>query len=212
MLVLVGVGSAAWVAYGDAPGWVAVLPANLAPFALGMLLAVASAFLARPGHRFSRIDALGRHPVLWWLVAGLAWSATVWWLDLRSVLTAGVGTTGNQIFGENMLRTVVGIAIVLPAVLGDQRRGAIRRTLRWRPLVFVGLVSYGIYLWHVPLITWMERQAGRASADTNFLVLTAATITAAIVVATVSWYVVEKPIVSLSRRRRLLGRRPGAGA
>ena len=52
-----------------------------------------------------------------------------------------------------------GIPAILPCVAtgaliitGDDSRPAlVNRVLWWRPLVFVGLISYSLYLWHRPL-------------------------------------------------------------
>lgn len=207
-IVLVGLGFAAtaWTAYGHPPTFVHVLPANLAPFAFGILLASATAAARRSDALRRRLDRLGRAPGAWWALAAIAWSATVWWAGIESVLPPGVTQTGGELLGEHLLRTLIGIAIVLPAVLGDQRRGAIRGVLRWRPIVFLGLVSYGIYLWHVPIITWLQRQTDHVPADTNFLALTLAVSVPVVVVATASWYVVERPLVALSRRTSLRSR------
>ncbi len=202
-LVATGIASAAWTTYGHPPTFVTVLPANLAPFGFGILLAVGIAAGNQVPTIRRRLGRLGRYPVAWWALAAFAWSATVWLVDIRSALPPGHIQTGNQLFGESLLRTIIGIAIVLPVVFGNQDRGAIRRTLRLRPVAFVGLISYGIYLWHLPLIYWLERQTDHIASDTSFLLLTLAIAVLTVGVATASWYLVERPLVALSRRKRL---------
>jgi peptidoglycan/LPS O-acetylase OafA/YrhL len=202
MLVAIGIASAGWTAYGHPPTFVYVLPTNLAPFALGILLASATAAARNNEALRRRLDRLGRSPAAWWTLAAFAWSATVWWAGMESVLPFGSTQTGNQLFTESVLRTVIGIAIVVPAVFGNQERGTIRGVLRLRPVVYLGLVSYGIYLWHVPLITWLERQTAHVPPDTNFFALTVAVSVLVVIVATASWYVVERPLVAVSHRGR----------
>ena len=49
---------------------------------------------------------------------------------------------------------LVAVALLIPAIFGAQDRGLVRRTLRWTPIVWVGVVSYGLYLWH---FDWIQR-------------------------------------------------------
>ncbi len=42
--------------------------------------------------------------------------------------------------------------LLLPAVFGPQDRGSIRWLLRSWPMASLGVISYGIYLWHLNLI------------------------------------------------------------
>jgi peptidoglycan/LPS O-acetylase OafA/YrhL len=75
-------------------------------------------------------------------------------------------------------------------------RGADRwlpRLLSWGPLVAVGKVSYGIYLWHFPAILVIDEQLPDTATVTRgaaVLALTAATTLA-------SWFLVERPFLAL---------------
>jgi peptidoglycan/LPS O-acetylase OafA/YrhL len=78
--------------------------------------------------------------------------------------------------------------------------------LGWRPLRWIGVRSYGIYLWHWPIIVLTSPAEGGV-ATTKAALQVAATL----VVAALSWRYVEEPV-----RRGALGRlwrevRPGAG-
>lgn len=84
--------------------------------------------------------------------------------------------------------------------------------LAWAPLVWVGRLSYGIYLWHYPIMFWM-----RSEGITGWLSLMIGTA-GAVLCATVSYYTVEH-IVRSGRGHRVetsragqvgtLGRDPG---
>jgi hypothetical protein len=61
-----------------------------------------------------------------------------------------------QAIGLDVLQTLIGLFVVIPAVLGPQHVGAVRRVLRSRTMVFLGVIS----LRHVPLA--LVRIADRA--------------------------------------------------
>lgn len=64
------------------------------------------------------------------------------------------------------------------------------RMLSWRPLVFVGLISYPLYLWHWPLLTFLRiLTQGEPAASA-----VAWTVGASIVLATLTYLCVERPI------------------
>ena len=83
-------------------------------------------------------------------------------------------------------------------------RGPVGRVLTWRPLVYVGTVSYGIYLFHlfvVPVTDSLERRTGLnvpipAKGLGQFVAVTALSIA----VAALSWTFLERPINDQKQR------------
>jgi peptidoglycan/LPS O-acetylase OafA/YrhL len=78
---------------------------------------------------------------------------------------------------------------------------------RARPLAWVGLVSYGVYLWHYAVIQKASQNAGildalGTSPGERFAVLVAIGLAGAVAIASVSYYVVERPFLLLKRRVR----------
>ena len=74
--------------------------------------------------------------------------------DLRDAAAGtGASLSGSvaQEIATTLLRAVMLSCLVLPAVFGQAGEGVIRRVLAWRALAAIGLVSYGIYLWHFPI-------------------------------------------------------------
>lgn len=66
---------------------------------------------------------------------------------------------------------------------------AVARVLMSRPMVFVGLISYSLYLWHWPLLVFAKAlAAGDPSPWT-----TSGVVGASFVLATLSWRFVERP-------------------
>jgi len=65
------------------------------------------------------------------------------------------------------------------------------RALSARPLVWIGSVSYGIYLWHFPVVVALD--AGRTGLHGTALLVVRTAVTVA--VAAASFYLVERPVL-----------------
>ncbi len=81
------------------------------------------------------------------------------------------------------------VAVVLFAVVTAQT-GALARALAARLLVYLGTISYGVYLWHFPLFALLDAERMHLYG----LPLLAVRFAATLVVATASFYLVERPI------------------
>ena len=171
-----------------------LLPAMLPYFALGMLVAVV--LEGRP--------AFGRRAVWPLLAAGtlLVLGDAVW--------QARGAATHDPSFAYRIWRDLpaaAGFALVIAVAAGGGRGTAV---LRWRPLVAFGTISYGVYLWHVPLLLY-ARHVGLLPLHTFPATVVALALT--VPVATASWRWVEQPLIARGRaftRRRVAGR-AGAG-
>ena len=86
---------------------------------------------------------------------------------------------------------LVVLAIATAAVLAGAAvpGSAIGLVLGWRPLRWLGVRSYGIYLWHYPVIVLTSPANG-----TENLLRAAAQTAASIMIAAVSWRFIEEPI------------------
>jgi peptidoglycan/LPS O-acetylase OafA/YrhL len=56
--------------------------------------------------------------------------------------------------GLSALAPCVGSALIIGA--GESGSSAVGKILSWRPVVFVGLISYSLYLWHWPIIVLQQ--------------------------------------------------------
>ncbi|GEM_PF-4085034 len=89
----------------------------------------------------------------------------------------------------------IGLAVVGVLLAAQAGRGPLRAILESRGLVALGLVSYGVYVWHWPFYVWLTPTSTGLTGTALFL----ARSTATLAVAIPSYYLVEMPI----RRGRL---------
>ena len=103
---------------------------------------------------------------------------------------------------------MVAIGLLLPAFFGDPANGLVRRVLANRVLLWLGVVSYGIYLWHSAVYEQLTRwRFGEVTEATHRYVWFFAAAALSALVAAASYYAVERPVLKL---KRLVGRRePG---
>jgi len=176
------------------------LPATMDLFALGMGLAVASAWHEQGGAMPRLLAVLGRHPWLSWAGSGLAYVVVS--TMVFSTRDIGDPFTPSQIVGREALYGLVAVLLVIPGVVGPAGRGPIRRVLQSKPLVWGGVISYGVYLTHEALIDEFIHHLGLIAGHSATSQLLGATAVAAIVAAVLLHLLVERPALRL---KRLLG-------
>jgi peptidoglycan/LPS O-acetylase OafA/YrhL len=177
-------------------------------FALGMALAVLSV-----GPAPKRLtDAIGAHPGMTWAAAGATYVAMCYLLRVPE--GEPLRYTQAQWFVQHLLTGAVAVLLVLPAVFGHTQGGWPRRLLAWPVLAWLGLVSYGIYLWQGGVVLEAWRQGGRDWFESApFLTLTAVTLAGTVACAALSYYLVERPLMRRKYRRRMPPRAtPGTAA
>jgi len=174
------------------------LPGTYCWFCFGMGLAVVSAALG-PGGRGHRIaDWIADRPGLCWAAAGALLIGGGLWLP-RTFHTYSL----PQYAGELLIYGLFSLLLVLPAVLGRDDGGWPRRFLVSPPLAWLGLISYGIYLYHAtPLGELATHGATTWLPIGGSLSLLVFSLPVAIAFAAVSYYVVERPFLKLKERRR----------
>jgi peptidoglycan/LPS O-acetylase OafA/YrhL len=174
-----------------------ILPTWLLQFAAGMALAVLSVDVSARERPPWAVRLVGRLPSLAWLAA-LAAFVVATLAVVPSGGPWGVYSPGQWI-ARQLLYTTVAVGLVLPAVFGDPAVGVVRRVLANRALLFVGLVSYPIYLWHVAVLDQLRYGWGFGAhifihPYVHWVLLGFA---CSMVVAVASYYVVEKPALRL---------------
>jgi peptidoglycan/LPS O-acetylase OafA/YrhL len=175
---------------GPAGVWLMPLPAQLDVFALGMGLAVLS---AAPRHEAAAARLARRAP--WgWALAAAAFAAVGLGIGLQG--TPREAYSDLQWLGQHQLYALVGVGLLAPAVFGGE--GLLHRLLAHRALLWTGLVSYGLYLYHVPVLTLLRQHW--LSPTTDFPLFVAAGLAISLALAALSYYLVERPALVLKDR------------
>jgi peptidoglycan/LPS O-acetylase OafA/YrhL len=157
-------------------------------FAFGMMAAVATAVQdVRPSARPNRLIAVvASVAIAIWLVATLA--TTRDHLDVRLYRT--------------VISAVSGVLIYVVAT--PDSAGWLRRVLEWRPIAWIGIVSYSLYLWHYPMIALLRDHSVMSSRDVLWLGNLVLVIAVAVSLASLSYLRVERP--TMARKHLGLGR------
>lgn len=107
-------------------------------------------------------------------------------------------TAGTPFPGANALAPCLGAALLIHAGASDPP--AVNRLLALRPIVFAGLISYSLYLWHWPAFVFARYYLFRSLTPLE----AAAVIGGSILAAIVSWRFIERPFRGARSR---IGRR-----
>ena len=151
--------------------WRYSLPATFVGFTPGMLLALL------------RLELEGRKPIRLppstaLMLAGIGcWVVAAKRLDIAEPIT------------------VLASFLVLAGIVLPVRPGLLAKALDWRVLGLVGVASYSLYLWHLPIVDSLSRHTGY-----GLLGLMPVALTACLAVAAVSYLVVERPFLKLRGR------------
>ncbi|HEY4099159.1 MAG TPA: acyltransferase [Baekduia sp.] len=192
---------------GNTISW--TIPGSFLWFAFGMAMAVASARWHRAPARPRALATIDRWPLLPWAVAIGLYAITI---------SIGLPTGAPQIysradwFWEEVLYGLLAVAIAAPATIAILAPRALpHRLLTLRPVAWLGLVSYGIFLWHHPL-TEQFIHVQDWTAHGSFVVYTAVVFAVATAAATASYYLVERPLLRFKDPRPKPPRAPSAPA
>jgi len=162
------------------------MPGRLDQFALGSVAAVWVA---------NRSD-MGRSLAPW-----LARALIVFALSVIAILFYLMGRNylmyweGHPLLFSFHLGISVAIVALIIALCSDRERDL--RLLRTRPMIFLGTISYSLYLWHQLILQWLAKQPWLdtwSPYPLPGLLLIGGGL--AIAVAWISWRLVEKPCLA----------------
>jgi peptidoglycan/LPS O-acetylase OafA/YrhL len=175
---------------GDSPHrqW---LPSYAVWFAAGMALAVAKVALetSTETRRFRTLEELASAPLACWLIAFAALAiATTPLAGPRDLRPVGAAEFAVKL----VLYAIVAVMLLLPLAFGPANR--VNGAFSSAPARWIGLVSYGLFLWHPLVIALIYQPGARPVFTGDFGSTFAIVLGAGLLLATLSYYVVERPV------------------
>ena len=172
------------------------LPAYGLWFGSGMALATIHASLRNdyaPRWRF--MDDLGRAPLA-------CWAAALAILAIASTPVAGprdlAEPTATEFGLKMLLYAMFSVLLMLPIAFGPETRTKAAfssSTARW-----LGTVSYGLFLWHPFALEWIHVIGDIPDFTGDPLTIYVLTVAGGLLLAALSFYIVERPFQRLSHR------------
>ena len=179
------------------PVYMLSLPGYLDQFAAGMLLAVLSVWYSGREELPRAVRWVRRNSAVGWIFAAVAFWAVSTQIGLNGGLLQHLNT---RTFAErHLLYTAVAVGLVLPGIFASPVRGLVARLLSTRVAVYLGLVSYGIYLYHDAVIQQITKtmDPSFSTVGVRLAVNLALGTLGAVALASISYYVVERPALKL---------------
>lgn len=176
----------------DKPMWAYQLPGSMDSFGLGMLAAVIH---VRLGEMQGNPRAYRTCLKILLCLVPLLWVALGVWLDANYL---DYWRPGPLLF---LWTAMFGLGVVV-VILNAARNSRALVVLLGNPILFyVGIVSYGVYLWHYPIGKWLLTTPWIANSETYvFPRLALLMLVLAVAAATVSWFLIEKKAIARVRR------------
>jgi peptidoglycan/LPS O-acetylase OafA/YrhL len=179
--------------------------------ALGMALAVASVANEHRAHAPRAIRLAVQRPGLCWIGAAAAFAAMTALLHPGGRLGIARAVATEQPIAKTLAAIALGVALqvllLAPAIFGQGAGGLPRRVLALAPLAWLGLISYGMYLWHLTITELLGLRgdpahfsAGGLNLATKIphgttLILFVLSLGLTTAIAAVSYYAVELPFL-----------------
>jgi peptidoglycan/LPS O-acetylase OafA/YrhL len=162
-------------------------------FAFGMALAVARAEFGAGRLRLPP----------WWRKAAVLAAAGGYLVCAKAMTTEQLSYSPFNTLMALVCALIVGVVVLPPPAA--QRRSLFLRVLESRPLVAGGIISYSVFLWHEPLVRWLEAHDLTRGGYDGFLLDLALATTVTATLSFITYRCVEAPALRLKGGRR--GRR-----
>lgn len=196
LLLLAGVSWVSRVVLHGEPGqimtWDRTLVSHLDWFAGGMALAV---IRVRP-----ELHARVRSVIAPAAGSILTIAAALFWVLSTSL--AGPFDLAERPLGADLFKHIgyaaFAVLVVAPAALLSDP--ALHKVLANRVMAALGTISYGVFLWHLPIMFFVRETAGWPLFGGHFWLTWIITLVLTIPVAQLSWRLIEAPTLAWARR------------
>jgi peptidoglycan/LPS O-acetylase OafA/YrhL len=105
-----------------------------------------------------------------------------------------------------LLYGLVAAFAIAPVALAPADDPVMRAVLGNPVMRFLGRISYGVFLWQVPVVIGWSELVGHTTFTGHFLTEFPVIAVLSVGVATISFYYIEQPVLRLASRRRRPGR------
>lgn len=119
-----------------------------------------------------------------------------WRLIPEALGILGIGLIAASVWFYHKYIDFPGILALAPCVgaglviySGSHDKTLVSRLLSWRGPVFIGLISYSLYLWHWPIIVFTQLHLGRALEAGDMVLI----FLVSLAVSALSWRYIEQP-------------------
>lgn len=180
-------------------------PMFLGVMAVGMMFGAMNAYHDVTG-RVPKLYQLGaKSPLSWWAVAFGLYIVNC----IRPFDKAGSGDYPpmSQALLDHVLTVLWGVLVMVPLISPVARSRVMEAVLGNKPAVFLGRISYGVYLWHFPVLYFMYgagslfgTPAMLMPGQINTWLLLVEVLVGTVILATLTYYLVERPAGRLGGR------------
>jgi peptidoglycan/LPS O-acetylase OafA/YrhL len=120
----------------------------------------------------------------------------VWALGMLAIFATSLGDKSVSFYLVWLPLAIAGATVVIAYLAQDKQTTWVTRMMTWRPLLYLGKISYGLYLWHFTVYYVVRKNL------TTYPAKPLVQISLSLVVATLSYYLVEKRFLRMKNRMR----------
>lgn len=180
LLLLASLGYSAWLGSEDKSAAFYQMASRFWQLAAGVLLYQLMSLRASSGSAFGPMPVVTRQALPKALAA---------WASLGLVLYGLVTSQPQNYAFPGALPAVLGTLGLLGWLHGAGPVQPLVRLLSWRPVLWIGRISYSLYLWHWPVYVLMRWTVGLDGPETR-----TAAVLLSLALAALSWRFVEMPL------------------
>jgi peptidoglycan/LPS O-acetylase OafA/YrhL len=183
------------------------LPGFLDWFAIGMAAAVIQVRLSQGGAPTWMLSVRQIAQATGWCLLIAAGLAVIAATPIAGPLTFDPAEP-NSLVIKHVLYGVIATFLLLPGFLGvGDTRDEVPPHSWWAAIlanpivVYLGTISYGVFLWHLVLLRFIQNALGLQVFSGGFWIVWPLVVLASIAVASASWFILERPLLAWAHRR-----------